>query len=178
VVLACSPWCSRVLTGARVFSLVLVCSPWCSRVLLGARVFSLVLARPMLALSWVRWSPPLAFAAMLARISSIVGPFPEELLRTGRHAHKYFIDGVAYERDRSGVPYLLQPKATSLRARCHTDDALFLSFVGSLLRVNPDERPTAEQALLHPWLATDPYGWPPPASPEQVDAGAHKDLGA
>lgn len=121
---------------------------------------------------------PLGGAAMLARISSIVGPFPEELLRHGRHAHKYFIDGAVYERDRSGVPYLLQPKATSLRARCHTDDELFLSFVGSLLRIDPTERPTAEQALLHPWLATDQYGWPPPATPEQADAGAHNELGA
>jgi len=100
--------------------------------------------------------------AMLARISAIVGPFPEGLLLRSRHAHKYFVDGMVYERDRSGLPYLLRPKPTTLRARCHTDDELFLSFVGSLLSVDPDNRPTAEQALLHPWLATDPYGWPPP----------------
>ena len=103
-------------------------------------------------------------AAMLARISSVVGPYPEGMLRKGRHAHKYFVDGVVYERDRDGLPFLLRPKRTSLRARCHTDDALFLSFVGSLLSIDPDERPTAEQALNHPWLATDPYGWPPPAA--------------
>ena len=30
--------------------------------------------------------------------------------------------------------------------------------VGSLLCLNPDDRPTAEQALQHPWIATDPYG--------------------
>ena len=113
-------------------------------------------------------------AAMLARISSIVGPFPETMLLRGRHAHKYFVDGMVYERDRTGLPYLLRPKATSLAARTHTDDELFLSFVGSLLQIDPDERPTAEQALQHPWLQTDPYGWPPPPTEpvaEQTEGG-------
>ena len=113
-------------------------------------------------------------AAMLARITSIVGPFPETMLLRGRHAHKYFVDGMVYERDRTGLPYLLRPKATSLAARTHTDDELFLSFVGSLLQIDPDERPTAEQALQHPWLQTDPYGWPPPPTEpvaEQTEGG-------
>ena len=57
-----------------------------------------------------------------------------------------------------GSTFLLQPKGTSLRHRLDTDDELFLSFVGSLLCLNPDDRPTAEQALQHPWIATDPYG--------------------
>ena len=96
---------------------------------------------------------------MLARIAGIVGPFPPEMLSRGRHAHKYFIDGVVYERDaETGSTFLLQPKGTSLRHRLDTDDELFLSFVGSLLCLNPDDRPTAEQALQHPWIATDPYG--------------------
>jgi serine/threonine protein kinase len=29
---------------------------------------------------------------------------------------------------------------------------LFLEFVSALLAVDPDQRPTAEQALKHPWL--------------------------
>ena len=68
---------------------------------------------------------------MLSRISAIVGPFPDGLLARGRHAHKYFVDGLVYERDRNGLPFVLRPKLTSLRARCHTDDEQFLSFVGS-----------------------------------------------
>jgi len=99
--------------------------------------------------------------AMLARISAIVGPYPDDLLARGRHASKYFVDGIVYERDRHGEPYLLRPKETSLRARLHTEDPLFLSFVGSLLQIDPDDRPTAAQALNHPWITTDPYGWPP-----------------
>ena len=99
-----------------------------------------------------------SIASMLSRISAIVGPFPEHMAADARHAGKYFVDGMVYERDGNGTPYVLKPKPTSLRARCHTDDELFLSFVGSLLCLNPDDRPTAEQALQHPWIATDPYG--------------------
>jgi len=99
--------------------------------------------------------------SMLARISGILGPFPPDMLLKGRLAHKYFVQGVVYEHDRTGNYQLLRPKVTSLRKRLHTDDELFLSFVGSLLRINPLDRPTAAQALQHPWLTTDPYGWPP-----------------
>jgi serine/threonine protein kinase len=108
-------------------------------------------------------------AAMLSRISAIVGAFPDSLLQRARHAHKYFVDGMVYERDRDGTPYILQPKPTSLAARAHTDDELFLSFCGSLLQVDPEKRPTAQQALQHPWLATDPYGWPPPPPEQQTN---------
>jgi len=114
-------------------------------------------------------------AAMLARISAILGPFPEPLLGRARHAHKYFVDGMVYERDPQGVPFLLRPKPTSLAARTHCDDTLFLSFVGSLLSIDPAQRPSAERALAHPWLTTDPYGWPPPTPPEPT--AAHDAMG-
>lgn len=91
--------------------------------------------------------------SMLARIVGILGPFPEDLLARGRHSHKYFLgDGNLYERERSGSTVLLQPKVSPLRSRLHTDDDLFISFVGSLLCLHPDARPTAEQALLHPFI--------------------------
>ena len=32
------------------------------------------------------------------------------------------------------------------------DDELFISFIGTLLRLHPDDRPTAEQALQHPFI--------------------------
>ena len=47
---------------------------------------------------------------------------------------------------------LLQPKPSPLRHRLHTDDELFISFIGTLLRLHPDDRPTAEQALQHPFI--------------------------
>jgi len=48
---------------------------------------------------------------------------------------------------------LIYPKKTSLKARLKTDNALFLDFLAQLLRVRPLDRPTASEALKHPWLA-------------------------
>jgi serine/threonine protein kinase len=46
----------------------------------------------------------------------------------------------------------LRPKRTSLRARVPEADAGCLDFLGSLLTIDPEQRPSAEQALHHPWL--------------------------
>ena len=48
---------------------------------------------------------------------------------------------------------VLQAKRTSLRARVPRADAGCLSFLQALLQVDPAQRPTARQALDHPWLA-------------------------
>ena len=80
--------------------------------------------------------------SMLARIIGIFGPFPADMLARGRHAHKYFANGVVFERDRHGRVELLQPKPSPLRHRLHTDDELFISFIGTLLRLhNPNPNP-------------------------------------
>jgi dual specificity tyrosine-phosphorylation-regulated kinase 2/3/4 len=39
-----------------------------------------------------------------------------------------------------------------LRVRLGCDDEDFLHFVASLLVLDPEKRPTAAQALKHPWL--------------------------
>ncbi len=110
---------------------------------------------------------------MLARMQSILGGFPEDLLLFGKEAPKYFTSsGLVYERERpdhddeeeedgegreeeadgDGKVSLLHPKKTSLAARIRTDDPLFLDFLARLLTMHPEARPTAEQALAHPWL--------------------------
>ena len=50
---------------------------------------------------------------------------------------------------------ILRPKRTSLRRRVPEADAGALTFLRSLLTVDPALRPTAEQALAHPWLGCD-----------------------
>jgi serine/threonine protein kinase len=40
-----------------------------------------------------------------------------------------------------------------LRARIECDDAEFIDFLETLLKVDPDARPTAAEALKHPWLS-------------------------
>ena len=61
-----------------------------------------------------------------------------------------------------GTVSLLYPKKTSLAARVRCpEDPLFLDFVSRLLGLHPDKRPTAEEALAHPWLIPPPTGPPP-----------------
>lgn len=51
-------------------------------------------------------------------------------------------------------PHLQQllPKRTTLQARVPTPDRGMLHFIRHLLVLDPARRPTAEQALRHPWL--------------------------
>jgi len=51
---------------------------------------------------------------------------------------------------------LIYKALTAVQARLRVDDPLFIDFVTLLLKLNPDERPTATEALQHPWLNT-PY---------------------
>ena len=50
------------------------------------------------------------------------------------------------------LEYLI-PKKTSLRHRLPMGDQGFIDFVAYLLEVNPKKRPSAAEALKHPWLS-------------------------
>jgi serine/threonine protein kinase len=47
---------------------------------------------------------------------------------------------------------VLSARRTNLRRQLRTDDDGFLGFVAALLAVDPAQRPSAQQALEHPWL--------------------------
>ena len=107
---------------------------------------------------------------MLARIQSLLGAFPPHMLERGRDVHKYFCarrDGTLFERtdaaDEAGGGagagagfgarvQVLSARRTNLRRQLRTDDEGFLGFVAALLAVDPAQRPSAQQALEHPWL--------------------------
>jgi len=46
----------------------------------------------------------------------------------------------------------MTPRRSNLRIRLECEDAGFLDFVSALLSLDPEARPTAAQALQHPWL--------------------------
>lgn len=93
-------------------------------------------------------------ATLLARMVSIRGPFDSELLARGADSHKYFTkEGFPFEMEEmSGALVVLRPKRTCLRRRLGECDDDFVNFLEQLLRVNPDARPTALEALEHPWI--------------------------
>lgn len=99
---------------------------------------------------------------MLSRITGILGNFPEHVLQEGRESSKYFtLSNSVYERDETGQYHLIFPKRTTLQSRLHfdssasmtKDEELFVDFIRTTLLLDPRKRPTAYEALQHPWLA-------------------------
>ncbi|CAN4087836.1 unnamed protein product [Withania somnifera] len=94
-------------------------------------------------------------ATLLARVIGIIGQIDQDLLVKGRDTYKYFTKNhMLYERNQetNRLEYLI-PKKTSLRHRLPMGDQGFIDFVAHLLEVNPKKRPSASEALKHPWLS-------------------------
>ncbi|KDO42417.1 hypothetical protein CISIN_1g0010342mg, partial [Citrus sinensis] len=97
-------------------------------------------------------------ATLLARVIGIIGPIEQGMLAKGRDTYKYFTKNhMLYERNQetNRLEYLI-PKKTSLRHRLPMGDQGFIDFVAHLLEINPKKRPSASDALKHPWLS-HPY---------------------
>ncbi|KAL2553500.1 Protein kinase superfamily protein [Forsythia ovata] len=93
-------------------------------------------------------------ATLLARVIGIIGPIDQEMLAKGRDTYKYFTKNhMLYERnqDSNRLEYLISKKS-SLRHRLPMGDQGFIDFVDHLLEINPKKRPSASEALKHPWL--------------------------
>merc|ERR1719188_1975763 len=103
--------------------------------------------------------------SLLARILGIIGEFPYHLMTRGRYVPQYFTqDGQLYQEiespscpERGRRLHLLVPKKTSLRQRMRTDCEEFLDFLTQLLQLDPSLRPSAAEALEHPWLTKCEY---------------------
>ncbi|XP_072972174.1 uncharacterized protein [Typha angustifolia] len=94
-------------------------------------------------------------ATLVARVIGIVGPIEQVLLAKGRDTYKYFTKNhMLYERNQetNRLEYLI-PKKSSLRHRLPMADQGFIEFVAHLLEINPKKRPSASEALKHPWLS-------------------------
>ncbi|XP_074559078.1 uncharacterized protein LOC141815017 [Curcuma longa] len=94
-------------------------------------------------------------ATLLARVIGIIGPIDQGMLAKGHDTYKYFTKNhMLYERNQetNRLEYLI-PKKTSLRHRLPMGDQGFIDFIAHLLEVNPKKRPSALEALKHPWLS-------------------------
>ncbi|OAY63400.1 putative serine/threonine-protein kinase dyrk2 [Ananas comosus] len=94
-------------------------------------------------------------ATLLARVIGIIGPIEQGMLAEGRDTYKCFTKNhILYERNQetNRLEYLM-PKKTSLQHRLPMGDQGFIDFVAYLLEINPKKRPSASEALKHPWLS-------------------------
>jgi len=100
--------------------------------------------------------------ALLASHIAIFGPLPEKLLREGALTEHYFAETSEHAQMKNGLIgkhesrlCRLRPRRTSVAHileshRCKS--AELVSFIEALMKPDPNERPTAAQALAHPWL--------------------------
>ncbi|XP_031101520.1 uncharacterized protein LOC116005404 [Ipomoea triloba] len=94
-------------------------------------------------------------ATLLARVVGIISPINQEMLAKGKDTYKYFTKNhMLYERNQESnrLEYLI-PKKSSLRHRLPMGDQGFIDFLSHLLEINPKKRPSASEALKHPWLS-------------------------
>lgn len=99
--------------------------------------------------------PNEAVVMLLARVIGMLGPVDMDMLERGQETHKYFTkdyDLYHVNEDTSLLEYII-PEEISLEHQLSVSDPLFLDFVRKLLEINPQKRPTAKEALGHPWLS-------------------------
>ena len=58
----------------------------------------------------------------------------------------------ALTQETNEMEYLI-PEESSLEDHLQISDVGFLNFLRDLLEINPQRRPTAKEALDHPWLS-------------------------
>ena len=104
--------------------------------------------------------------AVLAAHNAIIGPIPEwMIMHTPALSALFFTaEGRHYQIDPTDLPkgaYLLEPRtdvgirgllAEAAEAGGYGDMTSFIEFVTSLLTIDPSMRPTAAEAMQHPWM--------------------------
>ena len=106
--------------------------------------------------------------SLLARVIGIIGPIPEWMFEKGTTVNGMFckekllyMEADAVNDTNANISttsvgkkkmHVIVPKRTLLKNRIHCDDQNFIDFLRYLLKIDPNERPTAEEALNHPWF--------------------------
>ncbi|KAG8068372.1 hypothetical protein GUJ93_ZPchr0005g14461 [Zizania palustris] len=92
---------------------------------------------------------------ILARIIGTIGPINMEMLALGQDTQKYFTEDydLFHKNEETDQLEYLIPEKSSLRRHLQCPDKKFVNFVSYLLQINPRKRPTAREALQHPWLS-------------------------
>ncbi|XP_042025965.1 dual specificity tyrosine-phosphorylation-regulated kinase 2-like [Salvia splendens] len=93
---------------------------------------------------------------LLVRMVAMLGPIDAEMLRDGQETHKYFTreyDLYYIDEETNEVEYII-PEEMALEEHLQIpDDPVFVDFMKCLLEINPARRPSAREALKHPWLS-------------------------
>ena len=107
--------------------------------------------------------------SMLARIIGICGPIPNWMYEKGKLVNDFFTkEKLLYmepnatdnneSMNQTSPPekgkkvHILVPKRSSLRKRIRTNNEQFFNFLSGLLKIDPNDRLSAKEALNHPFI--------------------------
>ena len=107
--------------------------------------------------------------SMLARIIGICGPIPNWMYEKGKLVNDFFTkEKLLYmepnavdnnesmnqtsPQERGKKVHILVPKKSSLRKRIRTNNEQFFNFLSGLLKIDPNDRMSAKEALNHPFI--------------------------
>ncbi|ERN05239.1 hypothetical protein AMTRI_Chr08g166690 [Amborella trichopoda] len=92
---------------------------------------------------------------ILARMIGMLGPIDMEMLEMGQETHKYFTKNynLYHKNEETNQLEHIIPVESLLSDHLVVADDQFIEFISELLQVNPQRRPTAREALEHPWLS-------------------------
>ena len=106
--------------------------------------------------------------SLLARVIGIIGPIPEWMFEKGSTVKGMFCEEKLLYMEAEAVNdtnanisttsvgkkkmHVIVPKRTLIKNRLHCEDQPFIDFLRFLLKIDPNERPTAEEALNHSWF--------------------------
>ncbi|KAJ8763982.1 hypothetical protein K2173_004847 [Erythroxylum novogranatense] len=95
-----------------------------------------------------------AAVMILARMIGMFGPIDLDMLERGQETHNYFTEeyDIYHMNEENQLEYII-PEESSLEQHLQISDVGLTNFVRSMLQVNPLMRPTAKEALKHPWLS-------------------------
>ncbi|KAA8539573.1 hypothetical protein F0562_026265 [Nyssa sinensis] len=96
-----------------------------------------------------------ALVMLLARMIGMLGPIDVDMLVRGQETSKYFTeeyDIYHVNEETNQLEYII-PDESSLEHHLQVFDTGFIDFLRELLEINPLRRPTAREALEHPWLS-------------------------
>ena len=107
--------------------------------------------------------------SMLARIIGICGPIPNWMYEKGKLVNDFFTKEKLLYMEPNAVDnnesmnqtspqekgkkvHILVPKRSSLRKRIRTNNEQFFNFLSGLLKIDPNDRMSAKEALNHPFI--------------------------
>ncbi|KAA0167970.1 hypothetical protein FNF27_07217 [Cafeteria roenbergensis] len=92
---------------------------------------------------------------ILARMQSVLGPIPDHMIDAGKESAQFFSQTrCVFEASEDGddIVSLLHPEPKPLEELLEVDDPEFVDFLSALLTIDPVKRPTAAEALEHPFM--------------------------